>query len=156
MPTIQPEQIDNDFEIAIVVSIFNEEITENLWRGAMKVLLSEGFSEDQIVTVWVPGAIEIPLMVQQLLASGRFSVALALGAVIRGETSHYDYVCQQVSFGCQKVALEAEIPVIFGVLTTENERQAFARSSDNVQNKGAESAHAALQFLSVLQQAEML
>ena len=156
MPTIQPEQIENDCEIAIVVSIFNEEITENLWRGAMKVLLSEGFAEEQIVTVWVPGAIEIPLMVQQLLASGRFSVAIALGAVIRGETSHYDYVCQQVSYGCQKVALAAETPVIFGVLTTENDEQAVARSSDNVQNKGAESAYAALQFLSVLQQVETL
>lgn len=156
MPTIQPEPIENDCEIAIVVSIFNEEITENLWRGAMKVFLSEGFSEDQIVTIWVPGAVEIPLMVQQLLASGRFSVAVALGAVIRGETDHYDYVCQQVSYGCQKVALEAETPVIFGVLTTDNDEQAVARSSDNAQNKGAESAYAALQFLSVLQQVETL
>lgn len=154
MPTIQPEDIVIDYEIAIVVSTFNQEITENLWRGAMKVFLSYGFSEEQITTVWVPGAVEIPLMAKQLLGTGRFALCMAVGAVIRGETSHYDYVCQQVSYGCQKVALEAECPVIFSVLTTDNEEQAIARSSDNQENKGAECAHSAIQFLSVLQQVE--
>lgn len=156
MPTIQPENIDIDYDIAIVVSAFNQEITENLWRGAMNTLLSQGFSEEQILTVWVPGAVEIPLMAQQLLATGHFSLCIALGAVIRGETSHYDYVCQQVSYGCQKVSLESECPVIFGVLTTENDEQAIARSSDDQHNKGAEAAQAAIQFLSVLQQVERL
>jgi 6,7-dimethyl-8-ribityllumazine synthase len=156
MPIIQAKSLANTCNIAIVVSTFNQDITENLWQGAMNVLLAEGFSEDQIITVWVPGAIEIPLMVQELLASERFAAAIALGAVIRGETSHYDYVCQQVSFGCQKIALEIGLPVIFGVLTTEDEEQAIARSSDNAQNKGAESAYAALEFLSVLEQVHTL
>lgn len=155
MPSFQPQAFDiSEFEVAIVVSTFNQEITENLWRGAMKTLLSNGFTQEQITTVWVPGAVEIPITVQTLLETGRFVSALALGAVIRGETSHYDYVCQQVSYGCQKVALEFSIPVIFGVLTTDNDEQAIARSSDDEHNKGAESAMAMLQLLSVLRQIE--
>lgn len=156
MPIISPTVSDPHHDIALVVSVFNEEITKNLWQAAHQTLLDAGYSEEQIYTVWVPGAVEIPLMTKILLSSGRFAGAIGLGAVIRGDTDHYNYVCQQVSYGCQKVSLMSGYPVMFGVLTTENEEQAYARSAANENNKGAEAAHALLSFLSVIEQTEAL
>ncbi|AHE66994.1 6,7-dimethyl-8-ribityllumazine synthase [Legionella oakridgensis ATCC 33761 = DSM 21215] len=102
--------------------------------------------------VEVPGAVEIPLVAQQLAKHKQGKVIIALGAVIRGETTHYDYVCQQVSHGCQQVALQQNIPVIFGVLTTENEAQAWDRLGGNHGHKGMDAADAAITMYSVLQQ----
>lgn len=137
--------------IAIIVSLFNREITESLQEGAVNRLLQQGISSADITVVLVPGAIEISIVAQKLAKKGCFSAIIALGAVVRGETSHYDYVCQLVSSGCQKVALKYEIPVIFGVLTTENEAQAWDRLGGKHGHKGIESADAALAMRSIVQ-----
>lgn len=115
------------FNIALVVSRFNEEITQALYNGAMARLNELGFNAQQIKIVWVPGAIEIPITAQRLAHTKKYEAIVCLGAVILGETKHFDYVCQQVSYGCQKVSLTNNIPVIFGVLTTHTEEQAYDR-----------------------------
>ncbi|MDX2164224.1 MAG: 6,7-dimethyl-8-ribityllumazine synthase [Gammaproteobacteria bacterium] len=113
--------------VAIVTSKFNHEITEKLYAIAVARLKERNISDANIHSVWVPGAIEIPLLAQHLAKQKKYDAIICMGAVIRGETSHYDYVCQQVSYGCQRVALDYHIPVIFGVLTTEDEAQAESR-----------------------------
>jgi 6,7-dimethyl-8-ribityllumazine synthase len=133
--------------LAIVVSRFNEEITEALLHSAQARLTERQFPNDWLTLVRVPGAVEIGITVQQLALTGTYHALIGLGAVIRGETSHYDYVCQQVSDACQHIALQQKIPVVFGVLTTENEEQALARI-----NKGAEAVEVALEMISILSQ----
>src|SRR5436190_9937561 len=115
------EKSMSNMNIGIVVSEFNEDITSALLSGAVERLYELKFTENNLRVVKVPGAIEIPLVAKFMAMSKRYSAIICLGAVIRGETSHYDYVCMQVSQGCQKVMLEYDMPVIFGVLTTENE-----------------------------------
>jgi 6,7-dimethyl-8-ribityllumazine synthase len=137
-------------KIAMVVSRFNEPITQALYEGAYARLLEHGIAQDSIATVWVPGAVEIPLIVQQCAKQADTVAVIALGAVIRGETSHFDYVCQQVSYGCQKVALTHEIPVIFGVLTTETEEQAWQRLGGGEGHKGRDAADTALAMIAVM------
>lgn len=134
--------------IAVVVSCFNEEITSRLEAGCLEEL-NKYLCTEQITLVRVPGAVEIPLVLQQL-AEREFDALIALGAIIRGETTHYDYVCQQVSHGCQKVMLNENIPVIFGVLTTEDEAQASARVGGAHGHKGKDAAIAALQMILTL------
>lgn len=136
--------------VAIVVSLFNAEVTKELLAGALKRLIELGVDTQNILVLEVPGAVEIPFALQRILKTHKFDVAISLGAVIRGETSHYDYVCQQVSNGVQKVSLELDIPIIFGVLTTENEAQAFDRLGGAHGHKGRDSADAALAMLDVL------
>ncbi|MES2614666.1 MAG: 6,7-dimethyl-8-ribityllumazine synthase [Bdellovibrionota bacterium] len=138
------------FPIAVVVSRFNEEITQLLLSGALARLQEFQFSEELVTVVWVPGAVEIPLTTQHLAQSKKFQAIVCLGAVVRGETTHYDYVCQQVSQGCQKVGLENNIPVIFGVLTTENEEQAFARVGGTHGHKGCDAVDTACEMVSLL------
>ncbi len=138
------------FPIALVVSRFNEEVTQKLWEGAYQRLKDLGFDEGQITVVEVPGAVEIPLALQTLAELKQFDALVALGAVIRGETSHYDTVCHLVSEGCLKVNLQFKIPVIFGVLTTENEAQAFDRCGGAFGHKGKESVEAACEMVSLL------
>lgn len=140
------------FPVAIIVSLFNREITQGLEEGAIKRLLASGFTAQDITVIEVPGAIEIALIAKRLARKKQYKAIIALGAVIRGETSHYDYVCQQVSDGCQRVALEFEIPVIFGVLTTENEVQAWDRIGGKHGHKGVEAVDCALAMHSILQQ----
>ncbi|MBY0378181.1 MAG: 6,7-dimethyl-8-ribityllumazine synthase [Gammaproteobacteria bacterium] len=125
------EQAKN-INIAIVCSRFNDHITEPLLQSTMDRLLALGVTEAQINLTQVPGAIEIPLAAQKEARSKRFQAVIVLGAVIRGDTPHYDYVCQQVNAGCLRVSLDEHIPVIFGVLTTDNEAQASARVSHGV------------------------
>ena len=139
------------FPIAIVVSRFNEDITKALKNGAIERLLINGFMNEDITVIEVPGAVEIPIMAQQLALQKKVKVIIALGAVIRGETSHYDYVCQQVSYGCQKVALTHNIPIIFGVLTTENEDQAWERLGGKHGHKGIEAADTAMAMYGLMQ-----
>ncbi len=136
--------------IAIVVSEFNQEIIHPLLQGAQQHLIESGMDKEHITTVFVPGAVEIPLTAQLLAKNKRFDAIICLGAVIRGETSHYDYVCQQVSAGCQKVMLDFDIPVIFGILTTENEEQALDRIGGKHGHKGKEAAQAALAMIEVV------
>ncbi len=138
------------FPIAIIVSQFNHEITHELQRGALQRLQDKGFSDTEITVVEVPGAVEIPLIAQRLAKTARYGAIIALGAVIRGDTTHYDYVCQQVSDGCQRVTLAFDIPVIFGVLTTENEAQARERVGGNHGHKGMDAADCAISMVAIL------
>lgn len=141
-----------DMNFAIVTSTFNTFVTEKLLAGAMSHLKERGISDGQIYTVSVPGAIEIPLVAQLLAKSKHYDAIICLGAVIRGETSHYDYVCQQVSAGCQRVMMEHEIPVIFGVLTTDNEEQAEDRAGGRHGHKGIEAAETAISMVNIIRQ----
>ena len=134
----------SSFPVAVVVSTFNKAITNALKEGAMQRLTELGFHSKDITLIEVPGAIEIPLIANILAKKNEVQAIIALGAVIRGETSHYDYVCEQVSFGCQKVMLEHNLPVIFGVLTTENEGQAWERLGGKHGHKGREAADTAV------------
>ncbi len=151
MPVITEKPLTSPPHIAIVVSRFNEDITSKLLAGAQQ-RLQQLTPDTEHTIVWVSGAIEIPLLLQRLAKTGRFDALIALGAIIRGETSHYDYVCQQVSNGCQRIALECDIPVIFGVLTTENEMQALDRVGGLHGHKGVDAVDAAFSMISILRQ----
>lgn len=140
------------FKVGIVVSRFNQEITQALLDGALRRLNELGFSDSEITVMWVPGAFEIPLAAQRLAQEGVCEAIIALGAVIKGETDHYTYVCQQVSQGCQTVSLQNDMPVLFGVLTTNTEDQAKARAGGLEGNKGADCADAAVKMVSALKQ----
>lgn len=156
MNYIKHDTVDTSvsFPIAIVVSQFNHDITQALLQGALERLSYLGFDSEDITVVEVPGAVEIPLIVQKLADKNRYNAIIALGAVIRGETTHYDYVCQQVSDGCRHIALDCEIPVIFGVLTTENDEQAWDRLGGAHGHKGADSVDSAVAMVSILEQLE--
>lgn len=149
---IKANQDNSSFPIAIIVSQFNHDITQELLAGAMKRLTETGFNSEDITLVEVPGAIEIPLIAKRLAKKNKYAVIIAFGAVIRGETTHYDYVCQQVSDGCQRVTLKYEAPVIFGVLTTENEEQAWDRLGGKHGHKGIDAVDCAIAMHSILQQ----
>lgn len=146
------ENMQQTFPVAIVVSRFNTKITERLYKGALQHLRELGFADQEITLIEVPGAVEIPLVAQRLAKQGQHEAIIALGAVIRGETSHYDYVCQLVSDGCQQVALTYDLPVVFGVLTTENVKQAIDRVGGQHGHKGVEAVDAALEMVAVLKQ----
>jgi len=152
MQIISAQKLNQPYNIALVVSRFNEEITQALYAGALARLAELNFADEHITVIWVPGAVEIPLVAQRLACSNAYEAIICLGAVIRGETSHYDYVCDQVSSGCQKVALEHDIPVIFGILTTENDEQALDRAGGKHGNKGRDAVDTALEMVSVLHQ----
>ena len=139
----------NKKNVAIVTSLFNEELTLKLEAGALEVL--KNYELEPYRRVYVPGAVEIPLAVRALLQKSRCHAVVALGLVIRGETSHYDYVCNAVERGCSMLQLEFNKPVAFGVLTTENRGQAEDRCGGRKGNKGAESAQVALDMLQVLE-----
>lgn len=145
-------QQNNSFPIALVVSTFNQEITSALKDGALQRLKELGFKSGDITLVEVPGAVEIPFIANLLAKQKRVNVIIALGAVIRGETSHYDYVCEQVSQGCQRVMLDHDVPVIFGILTTENEDQARDRVGGKHGHKGKDSVDCAVMMHSIKMQ----
>jgi 6,7-dimethyl-8-ribityllumazine synthase len=152
MKIVDCKDAKSSFAVALVCSRFNGEITKSLLEGCVARLKEAGFSENQITVMWVPGAIEIPIAAQRLAQQGVFEAVICLGAVIRGETDHYDYVCDQVSQGCQHVALQNDIPVVFGVLTTRDEAQARARSSTKENHKGREAAESVIEIVSALRQ----
>lgn len=135
---------------AIVVSRFNEFITNKLLGGAKDGLVRHGVNEDNIDVAWVPGAFEIPLIAQKLAQSGKYDAVITLGAVIRGSTSHYDYVCNEVAKGVAKVQLDSGVPVIFGIVTTENIEQAIERAGTKAGNKGYDAAISALEMANLL------
>lgn len=148
--------IDSTIKIAVIVSKFNAAITTKLCDGTLKRLLQCGLNKNQIDVINVPGAVEIPLTAKLMANSKRYQAIICLGAVIRGETNHYEYVCLQVSNGCQQIMLEFSIPVIFGVLTTHNEQQALDRVSDARNHKGMECADAAIEMLKVIEEVKRL
>jgi 6,7-dimethyl-8-ribityllumazine synthase len=138
--------------IAIAVSRYNESITRGLLDGALAALREAGVAEDAITVVSVPGALELPLVTLELARGGRHDAVVALGAVIRGETDHYAYVCAETSAGCTRAALDTGVPVGFGVLTCETLAQAQARAGAPGKNKGREAARAALEQADLLAQ----
>ncbi|NVY96109.1 6,7-dimethyl-8-ribityllumazine synthase [Lactobacillus sp. DCY120] len=141
-------QIDGHGQrIGIVVAQFNSNVTQRLLDGALTSLAQYGVAQNEITVVWVPGALEIPRAAQQLSASGKVDGIIALGSVIRGETSHYDYVCQGVSQGIAELSLHGPVPVLFGVLTTDNFEQAINRAGGKAGNKGSECVTGVLQMI---------
>jgi len=130
--------------VGLVAARFNDLIVDRLLEGALGALRQHGVDDDDLVVVRVPGAVEVPLLAQALADRDDIDAVVALGCVIRGSTSHYDYVCSMVASGIARVTLDAAKPVIFGVLTTENLEQAFDRAGGKLGNKGAEAAAAAI------------
>ncbi|MBP5200141.1 MAG: 6,7-dimethyl-8-ribityllumazine synthase [Schwartzia sp.] len=135
---------------AIVASRFNEFITTKLLEGALDMLRRHGAPENAVDVVWVPGAFEIPLAAKKIADCGRYDAVICVGAVIRGATSHYDYVCSEVSKGVAQAALSTGVPVIFSVVTTENIEQAVERAGTKAGNKGADGAMAAMEMANLL------
>jgi 6,7-dimethyl-8-ribityllumazine synthase len=152
MKIITAKDIEVPFNVAMVISRFNETVTQRLYEGAVQRLKELEIPNDHITAVWVPGAVEIPVVANELAQSQQFPVIITFGAVIRGETGHYDLVSKQVSDGCQQVALTHHIPVIFGVLTTENREQAMDRSGGKHSHAGRDAVDAAFEMVSVMQQ----
>lgn len=140
-----------NYKIAIITSRFNQTITELLLQGAKERFDELKVSIDEQDIFSVPGALEIPVVAAILAAERNYHAIVCLGCVIRGETNHYDYVCSQVSYGCQKIAIEAKLPIIFGILTTDNEEQALARCGGPHGHKGKECADSAVQMVQLLQ-----
>lgn len=139
---------------AIVASRFNAPVTSALLEGAAATLAEHGVPEDHVIVVKVPGAFEIPLTAKRLAASGRFEAIIALGAVVRGATPHFEYVAGECARGVARVAIEENVPVIFGVLTTDTDEQARARAGGSEGNKGSEAAIAGLEMVTVLRRLE--
>ena len=137
-------------KIAIVTSKFNELITSKLYEGAKTCLTAHGVPAKSIDSVWVPGAFELPLIAQKLAETKQYDAIICLGAVIRGDTPHFDYVCSQAASGIAHVSLKTGIPIIFGVLTTDTLEQALMRSGAKCGNKGWEAALAAIEMCTLL------
>jgi len=135
-----------ELTIGIVVARFNQMITGALLAGALETLKRCGVVEDKVDVAWVPGAMELPVVALKMAKSGRYDALICLGAVIRGETSHFDYVAGEAAKGVSRVALDTGVPAIFGVLTTENTQQAIERSGVKGGNKGSDSAIAAVEM----------
>jgi 6,7-dimethyl-8-ribityllumazine synthase len=151
MPHVFPTaELSPDDRFAIVVAKWNETITRRLLEGALKTLTERGVTDDAIDVAWVPGSFEIPLAAQRLADSADYQAVLCLGAVIRGETTHDQHINRAVSTALAQLALETNVPVLFGVLTCETMEQAIHRAGGNVGNKGSECAEAALQMVGLL------
>lgn len=140
----------DDMKIAIVAARFNEFITSKLLSGAVDGLTRHGVSDENIAVAWVPGAFEIPLAAAKMAKSGKYHAVICLGAVIRGTTDHYDYVCAEVSKGIATVSLAAEVPVLFGVLTCDTLEQAIERAGTKAGNKGYDCAVSAIEMANLL------
>lgn len=152
MKTLEGNLVSKEIRVGIVVARFNEFITSKLLGGAMDGLLRHNVAEDDIHVAWVPGAFEIPLVASKMAKSGKYDAVICLGAVIRGATSHYDYVCNEVSKGVASISLENDIPVMFGVLTTDNIEQAIERAGSKAGNKGYDCALGAIEMVNLLQE----
>ena len=152
MKTFEGNLIAKEIKIGIVVSRFNEFITSKLLSGAMDGLVRHDVQEKDIHVAWVPGAFEIPLIASKMAKSGKYDAVICLGAVIRGSTSHYDYVCSEVSKGIASVSLSSSIPVMFGILTTENIEQAIERAGTKAGNKGYDCALGAIEMVNLIRE----
>lgn len=154
MKTLEGNLVSKGIKIGIVAARFNEFITSKLLGGARDGLLRHNVQEEDIHVAWVPGAFEIPLVAAKMAKSGKYDAVICLGAVIRGATSHYDYVCSEVSKGVASVSLKSGIPVMFGVLTTDSIEQAIERAGTKAGNKGAECAQGAIEMVNLLREIE--
>lgn len=152
MKVYEGKLVADGVKIGMVAARFNEFIVSKLISGAVDCLTRHNVDDDNIELAWVPGAFEIPLMAQKMAQSGKYDAVLCLGAVIRGNTSHYDYVCNEVSKGIAHVSLETGVPVLFGVLTTENIEQAIERAGTKAGNKGYDCALSAIEMINLAKQ----
>ena len=150
MKTYEGKLVSEGVKVGIVVARFNEFITSKLLGGAIDGLKRENVKEENIEVAWVPGAFEIPLIAKKMADSKKYDAIICLGAVIRGATSHYDYVCAEVSKGVAQVSMNAGIPVMFGVLTTDTIEQAVERAGTKAGNKGFECAQGAIEMVNLI------
>lgn len=149
MKTYEGNLVSENIKVGIVVARFNEFITSKLLSGALDALKRLNVKESNIEIAWVPGAFEIPLIASKMAKSKKYDTVICLGAIIRGGTSHYDYVCSEVSKGIAQVTLASDIPVMFGVLTTENIEQAIERAGTKGGNKGFDCAQSAIEMVNL-------
>ena len=154
MKALEGKLVASGIRVGVVAARFNEFITSKLLSGAMDGLVRHDVREEDVHVAWVPGAFEIPLIASKMAKSGKYDAIICLGAVIRGSTSHYDYVCSEVSKGIAAVGLDSGIPVLFGVLTTENIEQAIERAGTKVGNKGYDCALSAIEMVNLIRQIE--
>ena len=152
MRTFEGKFDGRDVRIAIVAGRFNEFITSKLVGGALDVLKRNDVSEENIDIAWVPGAFEIPLIAKKLANTQKYDAIITLGAVIKGYTPHFDYVCAEVSKGVAQISLQSELPVIFGVLTTNNIEEAIERAGTKAGNKGADAAFSAIEMINLIRE----
>ena len=152
MRTFEGKFDGRDVKIAIVAGRFNEFITSKLVGGALDVLKRNDVSEENIDIAWVPGAFEIPLIAKKLANTQKYDAIITLGAVIKGSTPHFDYVCAEVSKGISQISLQSELPVIFGVLTTNNIEEAIERAGTKAGNKGADAAFSAIEMINLIKE----
>lgn len=149
MKILEGNLVAQNMKVALVAARFNEFIVSKLISGAVDGLKRHNVADDDITLAWVPGAFEIPLIASKLAKSGKYDAVICLGAVIRGATSHYDYVCNEVSKGVAHVSLETGIPVLFGVLTTDTIEQAIERAGTKAGNKGYDCALSAIEMVNL-------
>ncbi|MBO5261096.1 MAG: 6,7-dimethyl-8-ribityllumazine synthase [Coprococcus sp.] len=152
MNKLEGKIVANGAKIGIVAARFNEFIVSKLVGGAQDALIRHDVKEEDITVAWVPGAFEIPLAAKKMAESGKYDAVICLGTVIRGATSHYDYVCNEVSKGIASVPLASGVPVMFGVVTTENIEQAIERAGTKAGNKGYDCALGALEMIDLMKQ----
>ena len=152
MRTFEGKFDGRDVRIAIVAGRFNEFITSKLIGGALDVLKRNDVSDENIDIAWVPGAFEIPLITKKLANTQKYDAIITLGAVIKGSTPHFDYVCAEVSKGVAQISLQSELPVIFGVLTTNNIEEAIERAGTKAGNKGADAAFSAIEMINLIKE----
>ena len=154
MRVLEGKVVAEGIRVGIVASRFNEFITNKLVGGALDGLKRHNVDEAQVDVAWVPGAFEIPLIASKMAKSGKYDAVICVGAVIRGNTSHYDYVCNEVSKGIASVSLDSGIPVLFGILTTENIEQAIERAGTKAGNKGYDCALSAIEMVNLIREIE--
>lgn len=154
MKLYEGKLVSKDIKIGIVAARFNEFITSKLLGGAIDALTRHEVKEEDIEVAWVPGAFEMPLIASKMAKSNKYDAIICLGAVIRGNTSHYDYVCNEVSKGIAHVSLNSDIPVMFGVVTTENIEQAIERAGTKAGNKGFDCAVGAIEMVNLIREIE--
>lgn len=152
MNIFEGKLVAEGIRVGVVAARFNEFIVSKLLSGCEDALLRHGVRGEDIDVAWVPGAFEIPITAARMAKSGRYDAVIALGAVIRGSTSHYDYVCSEVSKGVAAAGLDSGVPVLFGVLTTDNLEQAIERAGTKAGNKGAECAQGAIEMVNLFRE----
>lgn len=152
MKIYEGKLVSKGIKVGIVAARFNEFIVSKLLGGALDGLKRHDVNEEDIEVAWVPGAFEIPLIASKMAKSGKYDAVICLGAVIRGSTTHYDYVCSEVSKGIATVSLNADIPVMFGVITTENIEQAIERAGTKAGNKGYDCAVSAIEMVNLIEE----
>lgn len=154
MTTFEGKVVSEGIKVGIVASRFNEFITSKLLAGAMDGLVRHDVREQDVDVAWVPGAFEIPLIAKKMATCGKYDAVICLGAVIRGATSHYDLVCNEVAKGVAHVSLEAGVPVLFGVVTTDTIEQAIERAGTKAGNKGYDCATSAIEMVNLIKKIE--